>query len=82
MKDSHCFDFTSTCLCRKLDFYSTVKLINYIRHCYNLNQCFACSNDEQAVNFEDTEALIKHFNDNACYKNLPDASRAMWNDPQ
>ncbi|KAJ1821590.1 hypothetical protein LPJ75_000677 [Coemansia sp. RSA 2598] len=70
------FDIHAIRAARNLDFYATVKLINYMRRCAARCVCFACDGA-----FADREQLVAHVVEaGAAHLQPPSADAAMWLD--
>ncbi|KAI9091719.1 hypothetical protein DFS34DRAFT_564717, partial [Phlyctochytrium arcticum] len=78
MVSSHNFDLRSIRDSLHLDFYASIKLINYIRKQTSLCRCFSCG-----VEFESIGELTAHLRDTTGHvTDIPGPEASFWSDPQ
>ncbi|KAJ3088472.1 hypothetical protein HK102_008662 [Quaeritorhiza haematococci] len=79
MKQEHGFDLATIRREMALDFYQTLKLINYIRRETSMLRCYSC----HAGAFETMEQLEEHMQGEGHFANVPQIGKAnFWDDPQ
>ena len=69
----HCFNS----LLKDLEFYEIIRLVNYIRRCTSLYQCFSC-----LASFPSFPCLTQHLHESKHTTTLPDKTMSFWTDPQ
>ncbi|ORX61873.1 hypothetical protein DM01DRAFT_1331343 [Hesseltinella vesiculosa] len=77
MASAHGFDLNALRKEKGYDFYKTIVLINYIRHCSSLNQCFSCG--EVVPEFS---RLVPHLEIKGCLHAFVSPDAEFWKDPR
>ncbi|TPX66999.1 hypothetical protein SpCBS45565_g04114 [Spizellomyces sp. 'palustris'] len=77
MKNDHHFDLREVRDELGLDFYGSIKLINYIRKQTSLCRCYACG-----AEFEGLSEMTAHMKATEHFSQLPDKEAEFWTDPQ
>ncbi|KAI8999357.1 hypothetical protein BC832DRAFT_519131, partial [Gaertneriomyces semiglobifer] len=77
MRAAHAFDLCQIRQDRQLDFYASIRLVNYIRKQTSLCTCFACSET-----FDTFVELTAHLDSSGHCSQIPNTEHPLWNDPQ
>ncbi|KAI8921309.1 hypothetical protein DFJ77DRAFT_449318 [Powellomyces hirtus] len=77
MKEAHAFDLRKIREDQGLDFYESIKLINFIRKQTSLCSCYAC-----AKTFDGIEQMTAHMETEKHFTQLPNKDADLWKDPQ
>lgn len=60
-----------------LDFYQSIKLINYIRKQTSLCRCYSCG-----ATYNSIDAMTAHMERERHFSQVPNRDASFWNDPQ
>ncbi|RKP37626.1 hypothetical protein BJ085DRAFT_19766, partial [Dimargaris cristalligena] len=86
MREAHGFDLPALRRARGLDFYQTIRLINFIRRQTGRGVCMACDTEVAGAGPEGSSdsitPLAKHMAENGCFTSLPAADHPFWEDVQ
>ncbi|KAJ3023552.1 hypothetical protein HKX48_002425 [Thoreauomyces humboldtii] len=77
MRDAHAFDLRKIRAERGLDFYESIKLINFIRKQTSLCSCYACG-----ASFDSIDQVTVHMTEKSHFANIPGKDADFWKDPQ
>ena len=75
LSKDHGFDFKTIKDSHKLDFYSCIRLINFIRRQTSLCTCYVCG--ENAINLEQ---LSEHMRQKGHFATIPGKEHSIWTD--